>query len=248
MALYFPTNAYGLLGTGSINHGIGTGEFTWCAWIKMNAAADGNGHTIGMCSDLNNGGLMARGIGSNNWGLYWGGDYSFGTTLAAGRWYHLLATRRANTLYGYLDGVESASTFALTKNMGSGTAYLGSDSGGSFRLQGTVAHVGLFASSCGAAQAQRIAKGTPAVEVLRMVRFWCSLELGDVSGRAKDDGPARVQLKSLFASAGNYPTWIGDDAKFSRLAREPHKYTAAAAVAAGSIIGSGFGGGTLIAG
>lgn len=212
MAMYFGQDAYGLLGTGSVNHGIGTGDFTWCAWVKLNATADTNGHLVAYCNDLNNsGGLFAGAISTASWGMYWGGNYTFGVVLTAGRWRHVIATRIAGTLYGYTDGVLSATTHNIAaKSMASGTVHIGAGSGGEFRAQASVAHIGLFSGGCGIAEARAIATGEPAPRVLGLPRFWASCELADKSGRVIDEGPGRVQLKSLFSTAGNYPTWAPD--------------------------------------
>jgi hypothetical protein len=90
-----------------------------------------------------------------------------------------------------------------------------------------VAHIGLFAGGCGVAQARAIAGGEPAPRVLGLARFWVSGALEDKSGRAIDEGPGRVQFKSLFSSAGNYPTW-GPDGPYVARPDSPRKSFAAA--------------------
>lgn len=246
MAMHFATNAYGLIGTGSINHGIGTGDFTWCAWVKLNSAPAASGRVVALCGDLNNGGLMAEAISANPWGMYWGSNYTFGVSLTAGRWYHILATRIAGTLYGYTDGVLSATTHNIAaKSMAAGSVCIGSDAGGSFRAQASVAHIGLFSGGCGIAEARAIATGEPSPRVLGLPRFWASCELADKSGRVIDEGPGRVQFKSLFSSAGNYPTWAPDGPYVAR-PESPRKSFAATAATGGYVIGSGIGSGTVL--
>jgi len=217
MAIYFSGTAYTLVGTGSVNHGIGTGDFTWCAWVCPNAAYNTTGHMIAHCRDANNFALMAGVISATPWGFYWAGSRSFGTTLTAGRWQHLLVTRRAGVIYGYLDGVESSTThsdFSGT-SMASGTVNVGGTSGGNYIPKSSVAHIGLFACGTGAAQALRIARGAPATDVLGRCMFWLRGEAGRRQLGMIDEGPARVRLTPLFLNTGNAPSWRQDDAKFA---------------------------------
>jgi len=97
--------------------GIGTGDFTWCTWIRVEASVSGVHAVAGNGSRAH--ALYAyTGTPSNpsKWGIYIGGamkvfDSVIPENAASPAWTHICVTRVGTTITGYFNGLAEASTY-----------------------------------------------------------------------------------------------------------------------------------------
>lgn len=89
----------------SVSHGVGTGEFTWEAWVKPTALS---GSTCVMTNGNYSPSFYASTKGTSgdgSVGVYWGGWKNSGSFLAANQWAHIAVVRRVDTLFFYVNGI-----------------------------------------------------------------------------------------------------------------------------------------------
>ena len=153
----------------SIVASIGTGDFTWCVWVRTETTANGP-------SGLVANGLRApaiyvdAGIGTNpaKWGFYWGGmnefDSTVPTSLSGGgpQWSHLCVVRSGTTITGYFNGVVEATTFTISSSWTDSQMTVGAASTAGFQglqNQGHVAEQALWNRALSAAEIKGLGTG-----------------------------------------------------------------------------------------
>jgi hypothetical protein len=102
--------------TSTINHNIGTGNFTYSAWVYP-TGLKGAGATL--CAFMGNGNYAPTfGFDLNGYpsqlGFFWSGWNGFGTTLSLNQWYCVTMTRVGTLITGYLN----ANACPVTYNVG----------------------------------------------------------------------------------------------------------------------------------
>ena len=102
--------------TSTINHNIGTGNFTYSAWVYP-TSLKGVGATL--CAFMGNGDYTPTfGFDLNGYpsqlGFYWIGWNGFGTTLSLNQWHCVTMTRVGTLITGYLN----ANACPVTYNVG----------------------------------------------------------------------------------------------------------------------------------
>ncbi len=142
----------------SVNHNIGSGNFTLMAWIYLNSYSPGSatGPTI-----LSNGSYIPYfGVqvgGSHALVFYWGGANAFNTPVALGTWNLAVLTRNGGVISAYLNGVREATTYSNSTYMNNTTMYWGeSSSGGGDRTNGLVDDVRIYNRALSAAEVQAL--------------------------------------------------------------------------------------------
>jgi hypothetical protein len=100
--------------TSTINHNIGTGNFTYSAWVYPTGLKNGT-----LCAFMGNGNYAPSfGFDLNGYpsqlGFFWSGWNGFGTTLSLNQWYCVTMTRVGTLITGYLN----ANACPVTYNVG----------------------------------------------------------------------------------------------------------------------------------
>lgn len=109
----------------ALNHGIGTGDFTWSTWVYLNSKKTGTYRGFMAMNDYSP--AFNYHVNGTHWGVYWDptGPISTGRILSTGKWYHLSIVRSSGTLYFYENGVQVYSKTGVTQSMSDGTLRLG---------------------------------------------------------------------------------------------------------------------------
>ena len=111
----------------SLNHNIGTGDFTWSAWVYSRAeVVYGAIMSVGAFSPN----MTVRVNAVNQWGAYWGGDLASGNTLSQNAWHHLVMQREGTTLRFYEDGVVTPTSHTVGTSMANSDFKIGLSGGG----------------------------------------------------------------------------------------------------------------------
>lgn len=146
--------------TNPVTHGIGSGNFTWEAWIRPSVAANGtsgtgtgfmaNGSYAPAFYASTGGTAPAAGFGS--FGIYWGGIggtswKNSGVKLVADKWYHVALVRSDTTLSFYVNGVKAPNTYTInaSASMANAPMRLGYSGDGSEYFQGNMDEVRVWA-------------------------------------------------------------------------------------------------------
>lgn len=127
------------LQTSSVSHGIGTGDFTWTAWVKPASLS------IYKCFVANGGfspGLYGQ-LSTATWGGYWSGDLSSGAGLSTGTWYHLAMRRSGGTLTLWRNGAQVA-TFSVGTSMSDAVLTIGDNGAGGGWINGLIGEVSVW--------------------------------------------------------------------------------------------------------
>ncbi|WP_162903224.1 LamG-like jellyroll fold domain-containing protein [Taibaiella koreensis] len=143
----------------AFNHNIGTGDFTWEAWVKPSVAANGTSGTgKGIMANGNyapalyvSTGGTAPQAGFGSLGIYWSGIggnswKNSGVKLAADKWYHVAIVRNGTTLSFFVNGVQAPNTYAInaTASMSNAIFRLGYSGDGSEYMQGNIDEVRIW--------------------------------------------------------------------------------------------------------
>jgi hypothetical protein len=113
--------------TSSINHNIGTGNFTYSAWVYP-TSLKGAGATLS--AFMGNGeyaptfGFDLNGYPSEL-GFYWSGWKGFGTTLSLNQWYYVVMTRVGALCTGYLNAIACPVTYNDGQSMNNSQYVIG---------------------------------------------------------------------------------------------------------------------------
>ncbi len=110
--------------TTTITHNIGTGDFTWSAWIKLNSL---NGSPSGDTIFSNGSYSPWFGI-ANTTGrvvIYWAGANTFTNSITAGSWNYVVLKRQGSTISSYINGVLDPTTFTIATSMANAVGYMG---------------------------------------------------------------------------------------------------------------------------
>ena len=113
----------------SLDHKIGTGDFTWALWVLPTVQhTDGdavlgiNNNMPGMYTKL----PQRSPESSGNWGIVWNDQkYSAGVRLEENTWSHLAVVRRDGIVYFYTNGVQSWRTYVVDEPMENGPFFIG---------------------------------------------------------------------------------------------------------------------------
>ena len=99
--------------TASIAHNIGTGDFTWAAWVNPSTPSSYQA----VCANGSYSPALYTYLGTNVWGFYWSGDKSSGDTFPFGSWQFLVALRRSGVLNFYRNAIKTPSTASVATSM-----------------------------------------------------------------------------------------------------------------------------------
>ncbi len=117
--------------TPTINHNIGTGDFTYSAWVRL---LPGSSHTggatlWGVVANDDYSPVMAIGDGTSlplgNLAMYWGGWFDFGSTISLTRWAHITMVRRTGVITGYVNGIAAPNTSSNSNSMSNAQFVIG---------------------------------------------------------------------------------------------------------------------------
>lgn len=142
MARQMDSNSMRVPPTGTVAHGIGSGEFTFSSWVYADSFT--------LDSIIISGGVLDPGFYCNSSGnvvSYFGGaGTTFSVTLSTATWYHLMFSRVSNTLSLYIDGSVDATTQNVTGKSWSDNYFLfGADSvGGGDAWNGPIAEYAIW--------------------------------------------------------------------------------------------------------
>ena len=114
--------------TPTINHNIGTGDFTWSAWVYPLVLEVWRA----ICANVSY--VPAFYLHAVSLYIYWGRTYSFGSSLSLiNNWYHVVVKREGGIFSAYKNGVKQPTSFTLATSMVNATFCIGSESyGGAF--------------------------------------------------------------------------------------------------------------------
>lgn len=136
--------------TGTIAHGIGTGDFTYSALVKI--STDDVHATSNLHSVITNGSVYtpAFGVGTGatgaavdgNVAMYFDGWRDFGAGITKGTWQHIAVTRTSGVLTGYVAGAACPNTFSVATSIADAAQIIGaSHPSGGDALRGSIADV-----------------------------------------------------------------------------------------------------------
>jgi hypothetical protein len=113
--------------TSTINHNIGTGNFTYTVWVYP-TGLKGSGATL--ASFMGNGEYSPTfGFDLNNYpnqlGYYWNGWKGFGSNPTLNQWNHVAMTRIDTLITGYLNGVACPTTYIDGQSMSNSQNVIG---------------------------------------------------------------------------------------------------------------------------
>ncbi|MFH1184661.1 MAG: DUF2341 domain-containing protein [Chloroflexota bacterium] len=112
--------------TGSIAHGIGTGDFCIDAWVKPDSVAEGI-----IYNTIWSNGAYAPAFyvptQHGKYGLYWGAEKPSATS-ATTDWQHLAAVRRSGVVYFYRNGIVDGNTYSIATSVADAVSRFGTDS------------------------------------------------------------------------------------------------------------------------
>lgn len=158
-----PANGPAYVACPSIAHGIGTGDFTLAAWIYINEfPTTGSGWMVA----TNGADMMEFNVDptSKKIRLYVGAWKVFDTALSPGQWYHVAVVRRnvagTETLFGYINGVQEATTFANATSVVNGILYIGANSYSTGRADGLMQSVLWMARAMSAVEIAALVSAT----------------------------------------------------------------------------------------
>lgn len=143
----------------SVSHGIGTGDFTVCAWVYAISSVVGN---AGFWTNGSFAPLCAAKIndGSGKFGIYLSGYYAFNSTISTGAWYHLAVKRSGTTLSGFVNGTKEATTHTVSTSISDAISNIGVDAtAASSYWDGYIAEVGLWTAAKSDGMIAGLAKG-----------------------------------------------------------------------------------------
>jgi len=113
--------------TGTIFHGIGSGDFMMEAWV--NRDIDTGQSYQGIISNGNYDPAMYVEVGGSiRWGGYWSGNLMSDSETVNDVWYYYVMKRESSVIYFYKDGVVQDSTYANSRNMANAIFRFGSSS------------------------------------------------------------------------------------------------------------------------
>jgi len=140
----------------TLNHNIGTGDFTWSAWVypgRVTTNYDGI-MSVGLFAPNM---TVKVGPGSSEWGAYWGISCGSGNILALNRWYHLVFQRSGPTLRFYQDGVQTPTTHTRELSMANTSFNIGNNGNGTVsRLLGMIDDVRFYNRALSAQEVQNL--------------------------------------------------------------------------------------------
>ena len=134
-SIHLPEVAAGstAVATSIINHGIGTGEFTFCFYGRIQRVGTGFDGLFAVGSFSPALYISGIGTGSDEWGFWWGSARPSGDILpiTTDVVTSIVAMRRAGNLTFFRDGVQTPTTHAVATSLANSAVGLGSDRSGS---------------------------------------------------------------------------------------------------------------------
>jgi hypothetical protein len=123
-ALYFNGNE-SIQSAAVVNHNIGTGDFTWEAWVNPSKIT---GSTCIMTNGNYVPALYATtaGAGGNgSVGFYWGGWKNSNTFIEKDKWSHVAMVRNHDTVTIYVNGIAAPNQFVMANSMANNKLRIG---------------------------------------------------------------------------------------------------------------------------
>ena len=100
----------------TLNHNIGTGDFTWSAWIyprRIGYKTYEGVMSVGSYSPN----LSVNPGGNGQWGAYWGGARNSGDTITPDMWTHVTMAREGGIIRFYKNGIQMPMTHPVATSM-----------------------------------------------------------------------------------------------------------------------------------
>ena len=113
--------------TGTITHGIGTGDFTYATWA-VRTVDTGQSYQGVMANGDFAPAMYVETNNTNIWGGYFGSAMTADTSLTIGEWYHLVMMRSGTTIKFYVNGVQEATTYENATSLANTVFRLGNSS------------------------------------------------------------------------------------------------------------------------
>ena len=113
--------------TAVVSHGIGTGDFTFLAWVQR-LSDTGQQYQGAMSNGDFSPAFYVEQNGDNQWGGYWGGALGASSENLNDTWYLLCMRRENGTITFYKDAQLEASSYDVTTSMANNVLRLGSSS------------------------------------------------------------------------------------------------------------------------
>ena len=131
----------------TLRHGIGTGNFTWCVWVKPTTISSAYRCVITNGSFAP--GLYVTSTVSSQLLLYAGANISSGTVLTAGVWQHIAVRRTGTTVEFFVNGIKTSGSGTSSFSIADSAMSVGSSAAGSQSesYDGSVDDVFCFASA-----------------------------------------------------------------------------------------------------
>ena len=122
---FVSSNSDYVLSSANVNHNIGSGDFTYSAWIKLDTyAGTPTGESI--IANGNYAPVFIIHDSDHKLGLYWSGVRNFDTpVLAINTLYHVAAVRRGTTVTVYVNAIPGASTVEINYTMSNAKCTVG---------------------------------------------------------------------------------------------------------------------------
>lgn len=154
-----------LMSSATLAHGIGSGDFAVAGWVYR---------VLGYSSTFL---YMNGSLGSTfavqvadgalgRFAVWCAGTYRFDSTVPTGAWTHLAVVRRSGLIYGYVNGVQEATTITNSISLGTDYQYVAG--------REYVADLALWSEGPSAAEIAALAKWRrpPAVRLSGLKAYW----------------------------------------------------------------------------
>jgi hypothetical protein len=157
-----------LVSGSSLSHGIGTGDFTVVAWIRPDGTAGDRAiFSIGTFAPA-----IYQNYPSGKFGVYWGGDRGFNTTLSDSVWTHVGVRRSGTTISGWVNGTQEATTHSVATSVADTTVNVGTEaSSGGSQFAGGIDLVCLWKAALTAEEMLALARGAHPLRIRPTLAF-----------------------------------------------------------------------------
>lgn len=109
---------------GTVNHNIGTGDFTLSAWVYPTVLTADTWRPVIQINSWKPG-MYTNLQSSNQWGMYWLGEYASGNSLSVNNWYHLVIVRQSGMIRFYQNSTQTPNTYNITTSVSNGDLEIG---------------------------------------------------------------------------------------------------------------------------
>jgi hypothetical protein len=138
----------------SFSHNIGTGDFTFSAWVYPRRVTTNYEGVMSVGSFAPN--MTVDSGATNQWGGFWGSGLASGSVLSTNTWYFLVMQREGTTVRFYRNGVVEPTTHTVSTSMSNTTFQIGANGTGTGLCDCIIDEVRVYTRALSAAEIMRL--------------------------------------------------------------------------------------------